>query len=81
MMLADMTPKMRRAALTALARELDRPRLARSATPARLTTSPGTGPATSHRWRCSVCGLRSTAYAAAERHADAARHPRIEVLP
>ena len=29
------------------------------------------------RWRCFTCGLVSTAYKPAERHADAERHRRI----
>ena len=51
--------------------------LGRATRPAPVRTRPGPELDTPAQWRCFACGLVSTAYKPAERHADQNRHRRI----
>jgi hypothetical protein len=84
--LDEMTPALRRAAVAALARDLDE--RARPRTSAReAATREGAGrmpeaPRSSRadRYRCGTCGAMFTAWAPAERHADTHGGARLEMV-
>lgn len=91
MKLDEMTPALRRAAVAALARDLDE--RARPRTSARVAaTREGAGSASAgtarppslstraDRYRCGTCGAMFTAWAPAERHADTHGGARLEMV-